>query len=483
MKRYTIVFATLAVLYSTSVFAQPEPVWMQTFTFGGQTDIPLGLTTDGYGNFIANGHKEVIGEIKAALAKFSQDGEMLWITLDSSDVWTSSGFNHVAITNVNRIAWYTGKWFDSGGLLTTYNTDGAPLWQQESENLLYLTDYNDMIVAVTLSDGGDSSQALFIDSEGIFQRSFPIADLTTGIVTPNAHGNHLWVSALFYRQGVVNVDGFIAKYNITTGELLWRWELEDAVKVFSTVDGIGNSYFTASQATNDTNGFLRYILVKLDPNGNVLWQNEWFGRDTYETNYENYVNGVVVSDTHKRVVVYGVTQKGDIHDGSRSNYVVGFDTNTGDSLWVMRWEYSSTAIINQINGGVFDSSGSLILLGNTYTGGDVSNKGYLQKWSFTDTTVNTVENRAVPINFTLHQNYPNPFNPSTTIAFELSERTLATLIVYNVLGRQVAELVNEMKMSGRYEVVFSGQSLSSGTYLYRLTTNNTTETKKMVLLK
>jgi len=149
----------------------------------------------------------------------------------------------------------------------------------------------------------------------------------------------------------------------------------------------------------------------------------------------------------------------------------------------MRWEYSSTAIINQINGGVFDSSGSLILLGNTYTGGDVSNKGYLQKWSFTDTTVNTVENRAVPINFTLHQNYPNPFNPSTTIAFELSERTLATLIVYNVLGRQVAELVNEMKMSGRYEVVFSGQSLSSGTYLYRLTTNNTTETKKMVLLK
>ncbi|KKK76264.1 hypothetical protein LCGC14_2865400, partial [marine sediment metagenome] len=194
-------------------------------------------------------------------------------------------------------------------------------------------------------------------------------------------------------------------------------------------------------------------------------------------------NGVVASDTHKRVVVYGVTQKGDIHDGSRSNYVVGFDTNTGDSLWVMRWEYSSTAIINQINGGVFDSSGSLILLGNTYTGGDVSNKGYLQKWSFTDTTVNTVENRAVPINFTLHQNYPNPFNPSTTIAFELSERTLATLIVYNVLGRQVAELVNEMKMSGRYEVVFSGQSLSSGTYLYRLTTNNTTETKKMVLLK
>jgi hypothetical protein len=85
--------------------------------------------------------------------------------------------------------------------------------------------------------------------------------------------------------------------------------------------------------------------------------------------------------------------------------------------------------------------------------------------------------------FTLKQNYPNPFNPSTTISYQLPSNSDVTLKVYDVLGNEVAVLVNEYKQSGRYEAEFDGADLSSGIYYYILIGDLFTQTKKMVLLK
>ena len=94
----------------------------------------------------------------------------------------------------------------------------------------------------------------------------------------------------------------------------------------------------------------------------------------------------------------------------------------------------------------------------------------------------------LPTEFSLEQNYPNPFNPTTSIQYAVNKKQLITLIVYDVLGNEVATLVNEEKSLGSYEVEFSvGQnsilSLSSGIYYYQLKAGNFIETKKMVLLK
>ena len=90
----------------------------------------------------------------------------------------------------------------------------------------------------------------------------------------------------------------------------------------------------------------------------------------------------------------------------------------------------------------------------------------------------------VPDAFVLHQNYPNPFNPTTTIAFDLPQRTPVTLSVYNVLGQRVAVLINNQIMTaGHQAVTFDASTLSSGLYLYLLQTENRTEARKMVLLK
>jgi hypothetical protein len=90
---------------------------------------------------------------------------------------------------------------------------------------------------------------------------------------------------------------------------------------------------------------------------------------------------------------------------------------------------------------------------------------------------------SAPTDFALKQNYPNPFNPTTTIDFRIADVRFVSLKVYNVLGNEVATLVNEEKPAGNYTVTFNASSLSSGTYFYKLQTGSFIETKKMILLK
>ena len=89
----------------------------------------------------------------------------------------------------------------------------------------------------------------------------------------------------------------------------------------------------------------------------------------------------------------------------------------------------------------------------------------------------------IPDNFLLSQNYPNPFNPRTEISYELPTAKLVKLTVYNILGKEMAELVNERQSPGRYKVSFDASNLTSGVYFYTLSTDNFTETKRMILLK
>jgi hypothetical protein len=89
----------------------------------------------------------------------------------------------------------------------------------------------------------------------------------------------------------------------------------------------------------------------------------------------------------------------------------------------------------------------------------------------------------LPTEFALQQNYPNPFNPTTQIGFTLPVSGFTTLKIYDVVGNEVAILMNETKEAGRYTVPFNGTNLSSGIYFYRLKVNNFTATKKLVLMK
>ncbi|HEY7750764.1 MAG TPA: T9SS type A sorting domain-containing protein, partial [Ignavibacteriaceae bacterium] len=94
-----------------------------------------------------------------------------------------------------------------------------------------------------------------------------------------------------------------------------------------------------------------------------------------------------------------------------------------------------------------------------------------------------IEIENIPMNFALFQNYPNPFNPSTKISFSIPIQERVTIRVFDVLGRQVEELMNDVKSPGYYSIIFNAADLPSATYFYEIRAGSFFETKKMLLIR
>lgn len=99
------------------------------------------------------------------------------------------------------------------------------------------------------------------------------------------------------------------------------------------------------------------------------------------------------------------------------------------------------------------------------------------------TSVEQIENDLLPTEFRLEQNYPNPFNPSTTIQFSVPQASNVTIRIYDILGREVAMLIDEEYQPGQYKVIFEAGQLASGLYVYRILAGDFNESKKLMLLK
>ena len=123
-----------------------------------------------------------------------------------------------------------------------------------------------------------------------------------------------------------------------------------------------------------------------------------------------------------------------------------------------------------------------ITVGKNYT----SNIIKYYNSNFPNSIINSIKDLPNSVNnFSLNQNYPNPFNPSTKIRFSVKINSLVTLKVYNILGKEVAQLLNETKRPGEYSVDFNAGkfNLASGVYFYKLTARSFTSVKKMMFLK
>lgn len=106
-----------------------------------------------------------------------------------------------------------------------------------------------------------------------------------------------------------------------------------------------------------------------------------------------------------------------------------------------------------------------------------------QESDFVGFATSVKENGTIPTVFNLDQNYPNPFNPTTIISYSLPEAASVSLKVFDVLGREVQTLVNDVKNAGTYTVEFNANNLPSGVYIYRIETPNYSSVKKMLLIK
>jgi hypothetical protein len=158
----------------------------------------------------------------------------------------------------------------------------------------------------------------------------------------------------------------------------------------------------------------------------------------------------------------------------------GFLKSTDGGISWTHWNNGlpSATICSEMN--LIDSSS----IGKYYILAATDGRGmYIRDISGDDPIGIKHNNNSVPGRFELSQNYPNPFNPTTEIKFGIPKTGLVKLVVYNILGQEVATLVNEVKEAGSYNVSFNASELPSGVYFYKLTSANFSDTKKMLLVK
>jgi hypothetical protein len=230
------------------------------------------------------------------------------------------------------------------------------------------------------------------------------------------------------------------------------------------------------------------------------------GRLSYLTQYFWRVNAINNFDTSAWSSVWSFTTLQSLH--SAPTLIAPPNGSTGISLTpLLDWNDVPTAQVYRIqlstNSGfspaVLDTAGvavseftisSGILLNNTlyYWHVNASNAAGTGQWSsswvFTTAIVGIGNNNTgMPKEFKLHQNFPNPFNPSTKIAVDIPKSSFISLIVYDILGKEAAMLINENLEPGKYEINWNAVNYPTGIYFYKLTTDEYSETRKMILLK
>ena len=427
--------------------------------------------------------------------------------------WTSSGTIAIVGTYPSvSVVSPTVAWI-SGGLTSPYvfrTTDGGTTWTSLPTNglatkaLMCIWAIDDMTAYV--GDGGDAGGTTGGDAivskttnggqnwttvfntggtagffNGIvFSRSNPLygiaeSDPPNGVGQPyyiqkTTNGGGSWSNST--APGIPgNASGQNSVMLIDNN--FYGWGLNAAAQVTMTSNG-GTSWFngifsvagtfTSGLAFNDNkligiaSTSTSFPNIARTTNGGTTWTSISTGGTGVTTNSAvKFINGAYTC--------YYVGQ-------STSSALIYKSTNSGLNWTAMT---SPAGIVNFFH---FD----FVRVGATVTGFAVNPAGNVIKLTETVTTIST-ENSIVPGEYKLNQNYPNPFNPSTTISFSLPKSEFVTLKVYNVLGKEVATLINKKLDTGNYNELFEAPSdLTSGVYFYKLTAGSFSDTRKLTLI-
>lgn len=248
-------------------------------------------------------------------------------------------------------------------------------------------------------------------------------------------------------------NGFESVYDAGGDKRLIPTEIE--------IDAQGN-VIVASYQSHSSDPITAYesVIRKYSSNGTVLWTKILAGTELYINDFTIDANGYI--------------------------YVTGqYPWNTSSKMFVHKISPSGNASwLLEYTDGNYWSIGRFIKLdnsGNAIVAAKYQNGITIVKYSNV-TSVSLISSN-VPEGFKLSQNYPNPFNPSTKINFSIAKSGFVSLKVYDILGKEVAILVNDIKQAGDYSVDFNASYLASGTYFYKIETNGFSEIKKMMLVK
>lgn len=425
------------------------------------------------------------------IVKFSSTGTVQWgktagggNTEDANSIIQTSDSGFVAAGETSSIGagyqdFYIIKLSKTGALNWT-RTVGGPWWDV-AHSIIHAFD-NGFIVAGNTESFGAGNKDMYVvklDTSGalLWTRTIGGSNLEEAYSVTRTPDSGYVVAGTTKSFGAGGEDAYFIKLN-KSGILQWTRTIggtgnEDIKSIISTSDG---GIIAAGRTNSFGAGVYDGYIVKLDSSGNLQWTKVCGG-----TGQDNFLSIIRTIDGN----YLAVGQTNSFGAGNWDGYIVKIDQN-GNTC-------------NAVSGGNIGSGGSSGSGGTIGTGGTsttpviTQNTGGILTDICVTNGINPISNE-VPADFKLYQNYSNPFNPSTKIRFDIPpngkwQTTDVKLIVYDILGREVATLVNEQLKPGTYEVEWDGSNFTSGIYFYRLVTDSYGETKsftdvkKMVLVK
>ncbi len=370
-----------------------------------------------------------------------------------------------------------------------FNISNSPI-KSNNANPIYRTGDHSFWI------GGQSDLAFFDGNNWTFYKDSSLPSLTSTCFTKDKSGN-LWIGTEYY--GLVKFDrtNFYtydsSSYPLPDNKILslltddndnlWIGTKTGLVKF----DRTNNKWITYNPTNSGLPGYGIKSLV-MDAN-HTLWAavpSYWNGSNWDKGGLAKYVNGgwQAISRNSSGLENKGIN--GLFIDNKNNKWV---ETSHGLVKFVKENEWEEFNIMNSrlASNRVYsvseDTLGNLwILCGSFYTGTSLC---IINEDNLVSVKENP-NNKNVPDNFILSQNYPNPFNPTTTIEYSIPETGYIPSVqikIYDILGREVATLVNEIQQPGNYSVQFNAANLSSGIYFYRLKAGDFMQTRKMILMK
>jgi uncharacterized delta-60 repeat protein len=462
---------------------------------GNGPDIPSSIAVDNLGNVYVTGKTfNTLFDYDAATIKYNSDGIQQWAVIYSGDSNSSDYANSIAVNNsgdvfitgTSKLSNQTGVRSDF--LTVKYNSSGILQWtskyhgaaNEENEGFcIALDNLGNIYAAGECSEfsGLQDYCVIKYNSSGsqIWKANYNSSnihrDIISGMVLDTS-GN-VYVTGSAYTSGS-GLDYETIKYS-SSGQRLWVVKYsgsnsDDWANSIS-IDNSGNIYVTGQSIAN---GLFGCATIKY----NTAGVQQWVARYQLTQSYSASASEVKL-DNSGNVYIVGQTSQ------SPETGYYDFLTVKYNQAGVQQWFKTYNGTGNYYDEGLcisLDNNENIIVAG--YSDGTVSlhNKDittikYIQQVGITPISFN------VPDNFSLFQNYPNPFNPTTKIKFDLPKNSFVKIIVFDITGRMISELVNTNLQEGSYETEFNGENLSSGIYYYTIEAGSFIETRKMILVK
>jgi hypothetical protein len=486
--------------------------------------------------------------------KYNPEGVEQWTSRFNGIINYHDQAYSIALDNSDNI-YVTGGSFGNGTerdyLTIKYNNNGDTIWTRRyngpgfdlDEAVDIILDDSANVYVTGYSASGDNLDICTIKYDSSGNQKWTSRYIGDGNGVENRphkmvidNGGFLYVTGET-SNNLGDLDSYVTIKYDQSGDTLWtaRYKgpgAEGLSQAYSlAVDDTGNVYVTGRSDPTSAFGLnFNIVTIKYNSNGETLWVNSYNGPGN-----SSDAGRDLALDTEGNIIVTGFS----VGVSSADLFTIKYSPS-GDTLWTAR--YSEPTGQNLANSLAIDDLGNIYTTGfsrgnstlrdfitlkynsegemkwvQSYNGSgngddeaakiivDKQSNVYITGFSLGNGTdfatikyspvVTSVTNEIAQINsFGLEQNYPNPFNPTTTIKYQILKASYVTIRVYNLLGKEIAILVDEFKPAGSYEVEFNSSShsgksahgvrnLTSGIYFYQLSAESFVETKKMVLMK